>query len=257
MIFFFFVLFSYVLRNWLLSLMVTAVLFLKRGVPPFHVWQVVLLKSSRMTALLVVITFQKLIPFYLIRLLLRSFLGVGVLLSAVIGPALMVYQKELKVLIIASSIYINSWFILRMWYTRFSWLNFWFVYLSWFILRLVLLDRKTESVFKGPGVLRTLGPRKRLMTYLVIFGLMGLPPFPGFLVKLKVLLSLGDLIFSFRLPFLLLGALVAVFRYLSFLIDHLTLSHGRFLVPLFSQEKSIKTIFFLMSGLARIGMGVI
>ena len=79
-----------------------------------------------------------------------------------------------------------------------------------------------------------------------ILRLSGLPPFSIFYLKVGVLLYLVDLYFF--IPFLLLGSLLSIYYYLTFIISSLPAVWGNFNVygGLFILSSLLGNLFFLV-----------
>src|ERR1700759_5439209 len=104
MIFFNFYLIS--LRN--LSLMLVIALILKAGIPPLHFWFPQLLDICNPLQAVLMLTTQKIIPLFIIRLLCRELIIMFILISVIIGRVSGFNQNSLLKLIAYSSIVHSS-----------------------------------------------------------------------------------------------------------------------------------------------------
>merc|ERR1711944_358021 len=80
----------------------------KIGVPPFHLWLINLIIGLDWLTFFIISTWQKILPLYLIREIVRPIIDLFIILSLVVRVGLRIEQSRVKKLIIVSSIFTGA-----------------------------------------------------------------------------------------------------------------------------------------------------
>lgn len=172
--------------SWSSSLLalVRGLIIYKIGGFPFHQWMVLLRSSLSWESLGVVLTFQKIIPLYFLSALackpLALVIGLGWPVLAMLGLLI----KQAKKLFVVSSIFFLGALVLRVSLGGWKWKGLLLIYLVIFLTLSYFIGG--ESVAPG-SLLRFSSKEEKLNWLFVLLVLRGVPPFPGFFLKLEVL----------------------------------------------------------------------
>ena len=209
MIFFNFYLIS--LRN--LSLMLVIALILKAGIPPLHFWFPQLLKICNPLQAVLMLTTQKIIPLFIIRLLCRELIIMFILISVIIGRVSGFNQNSLLKLIAYSSIVHSSWIISGLMANTISAYFYFILYVitSYIIIYFISFN----SIKLISEIIIAYNTPLVIITFIIIiFTLSGSPPFIGFFSKAFIITSLIKLKLLTLNLFLVLGSTVSFYYYL-------------------------------------------
>lgn len=164
---------------------ITSALILKAGIAPFHFWLPVVAEGLAWTALIILLTWQKVAPFILILYLAKPniFIVTIILLSVLVGALGGVNQTSLRKILAYSSINHIGWIISALLIRETLWITYFIIY-ALLSIAVVSLFREFNlsylSQLFGGGNLRR---RLKLLVFSSLLSIGGLPPFLGFLPK--------------------------------------------------------------------------
>lgn len=191
-----------------------AILVLKIGAVPLHTWFLTLRRNIGWEMVYLFLTLQKVIPLHLMRILNSRIVWAVVFLSWGVGSLRRLRTKRVKKLFIFSSLFFIG-VLLGVALRRVLWLKFLLVYS---VIRFPLFCWiKEEANLKGGDRLTSYSGLFQTAIWLRFLNLGGIPPFPGFLLKVRIVAWLWPstfLIFRF-LGFSLL--IIYIYLRLSFL----------------------------------------
>lgn len=199
------------------SITVVVILF-KLGVPPFHSWLIRILEDIKPLFILITLTIQKLVPFFILsQLKISQRVGVLFLLVRVLFILLCLNKvRSFYILIFLSSIVNTLWILLSL-TAGGSWFGFIIIY-SLLLLSLLFCVNSLLS-FKLVDVNKLGGVEGRLLSFNFL-NLGGLPPLAGFLAKVilikRMIIQSLLIIFRLILASLLVLYLYVVFRYQTY-----------------------------------------
>ena len=181
---------------------------IKLSMFPFHFWFLSVVYRFPIFPLWLVSTFHKIPIFYIISIFsLRinyEILVTSCVLSLFVSGLSILGVSELRYLILLSSIGNNSWIVFRSFSRLFLFILFFLFYSFRLYFLLRWIDKKT----------------KRVQMRIVILSLSGIPPFPIFFIKVRIVMILiKSIVSSFLLipiligsSFMLIGYLLASFK---------------------------------------------
>jgi len=189
-------------------------LLLKLSMFPFHFWFISVLYKFSSFGLFLVCSFHKL-PSFLILSYFSSFFSLpiifaSILLSLVLSAGLMLITSDFRLLVLASSVGNNSWFLMASLSSSFLLLLF----LAIYSLFLFIIIRYS------PFLSNTIQLSSSLYRFLFCFSLVllaGFPPFPLFFLKVIIVylaISFFSPMFIFVLLLFASFMLAGYFRYL-------------------------------------------
>jgi len=172
--------------TWASSLLafMRALIIYKIGGFPFHQWMILLSGSLSWESLSVILTLQKIIPLYFLSILackpLALVVRVGWFVLAVLGLLI----KQAKKLFVVSSIFFLGALVLRVSLGGWKWKGILSIYFVIFLTLRYLIGGERVA----PGSLLGFSRKEEKLNWLfVLLVLRGVPPFPGFFLKLEAL----------------------------------------------------------------------
>nr|ATZ69811.1 NADH dehydrogenase subunit 2 [Conus ermineus] len=197
-------------------------LSVKLGVFPFHYWVPSVMAGLSWVSCMLLATWQKLAPLFLLLSLceLSEMKGLLVLFcvmsagSALVGGMGGLNQTQIRALLAYSSIGHLGWMIFAMLHSEWCMKLYLFIYLAITSSLFVSLWLKDSSAMKDVSSLKHFKVYY-LVIMLLLLSLSGLPPLLGFVSKWLVVYVGSGGPFSFVLFLLILGSLMSLFYYLS------------------------------------------
>ena len=191
----------------------------KIGLPPFHFWFFRLRIDLNWVMFLVLNTWQKLLPLYILRKLQLQNWEFIVLLSLFVSVSGTLFQSRIKKLIVFSSIFTGAWILVSIINYTYLWFYILFIYrvlLGVFIM--VLGANKFE--LKESQNYFTLNLNEKIIQFVTLLVIAGIPPFVGFFIKTIILVTLLNSGFLNLLLILVLSSIAIIYIYSSlFLIS--------------------------------------
>ena len=127
------------------SILILALL-VKIGLPPFHLWIIVLLRYFKKLLFFITLTLHKLLPIFLLSKILNVFYSVPLQLLLLTSGAAILQRRGIFFVILASSLIHSGWLLLR------NLLSFRLTILYWasysFLIFLFLMSFKTKVLKK-------------------------------------------------------------------------------------------------------------
>lgn len=177
--------FTIIKNFWLLFL--NMFILLKLGAAPFFQWVLIVGENQGWWRLYLILTLQKVVPLYIVQLLGSKVLIILRTISFFILPLFMLRVKSIKKIVIISSTYLLIAIISATILMGYKWKSF----IALYSVSLFPLIRINGS-FGGSLIRPKLQEDKTTtVVWLLLFvGLIGVPPFPGFLLKFDIRLTL-------------------------------------------------------------------
>lgn len=164
------------------------ILLLKIGLVPFHTWFLILRTRFRWENLYLFLTSQKVIPLHLLSNYRNFSLTIVGLAGWVLSRARRLTSKRLKKLIIYSSLFIGGILLFLLTF-QFDWIKFLLVYRL--ITFPIFAYGKNLSSKKNSAAEREVINHRGIWVWLIFLNLGGIPPLPGFFLKLNFLASVN------------------------------------------------------------------
>ena len=182
------------------------------GFPPFHFWFFRLRIDLNWIIFLILRTWQKILPLFILRKLYLEnweFLIIFSLLVVISGT---LFQIRIKKLIIFSSIFTARWILTSISYYIFIWFFILFIYrilliifISFFIInRFELKERQNYFIFSI---------NVKIIQFCILLTMAGIPPFVGFYIKTIILVSLVLRSFNNLLFILVISSIYIIYMY--------------------------------------------
>nr|YP_009862159.1 NADH dehydrogenase subunit 2 [Carpoglyphus lactis]QKV10194.1 NADH dehydrogenase subunit 2 [Carpoglyphus lactis] len=187
------------------GMIITVMILTKMGAWPMHSWYMTMInKMTNKKYLIIMMTWQKIIPMFLMSLMSLSILVLSAVMLTLVMPAFMLSNSmSFKSIIALSSLNSNSWLILSVmlkWSIFVSFLTIYSVALGMAMFHMQMKQTKTTSRLEEPWE-----------TALIFMNLGGVPPMMMFSAKILVVKSL--LAVNLKLISMVLVLVSCVFLY--------------------------------------------
>lgn len=193
--------------------LLTLGLVVKIGAAPFHIWFMSVTKKISWNPNLILITWQKRGPLYLILLTKNNTLIAVILITALLGAVPQYASKTVISILALSSVFNIRWMLLRVYASSKTVLTFVIIY--WVSLSLVVITLKKTI----KHINKKLSPAKSSYKHLLLIAsLAGMPPTVGFLAKWYLLKSLRMINIILMLLIVLTLTSINLFIYLRIII---------------------------------------
>lgn len=192
----------------------------KLGVPPFHLWLIRVLPELDWQIFFVLSSWQKVLPYFLMGQVIISGYEIFILLSLWVSALGSFFQSRVKKLLIFSSIFTRRWVMASLLIIKILWFFFLFLYRINLLLCISLFE-KISFAKKECDNYFSLGSREKLLTFLSLASLAGLPPFLGFFTKIIILFFLINNSIYILSLFLVIFSVFLLFLYSSVILNSL------------------------------------
>lgn len=202
------------IRNLSSTFIIILRLFVKLGVAPFHVWVPQIIEGLKLFNSLIVLTWQKVAPFFLLVYCLEEKLNknmfyLSLISSAVIGALAGLRQTSLRKIIAFSSINHIGWIMIALVNEVRIWLLYFFVYSIMLHRVIVLIDQLNLTNLSN---LSSNNSFHVISLSIILMSFGGLPPFIGFFPKWMIISRIHDS--AFIMTILVVSRLVTLFFYI-------------------------------------------
>nr|YP_010490510.1 NADH dehydrogenase subunit 2 [Regioscalpellum regium]UWM12996.1 NADH dehydrogenase subunit 2 [Regioscalpellum regium] len=219
---------------------ITLTLGLKMGLSPLHFWFPEVLEGLNWSNTLIMLTWQKVAPLFILSILFQpSVLIMLIFFSSFMGAISGLNQTSLRKILAFSSISHLSWISALIMVKSELWINYLIIYS--FTSFIVCLSFWYYSLNYFSQLLWVKDLMKKVIVFINILSLAGLPPLLGFLPKL---MTINLLLYNFSLLIILiLSSLITLYFYSRLCFSTFTLSiqenKGNF------KEEDTKSFIFL------------
>nr|YP_010046699.1 NADH dehydrogenase subunit 2 [Toxorhynchites speciosus]QPJ78643.1 NADH dehydrogenase subunit 2 [Toxorhynchites speciosus] len=250
--------FNFINNNIFINLMILSTLALKSGIAPFHFWFPKVMEGLNWFNNFILMTWQKIAPLMLISYNTNyNFMFILILFSMIIGALGGLNQTSLRKLMAFSSINHLSWMLMSIMNNEFLWMMYFILY-SLLSFSIILIFNKFKLYhFNQIYNFSLINPIIKLMIFINLLSLGGLPPFLGFFPKWMIIENLIKMDQFFLLFIAICMTLITLFYYLrmSYSIYMLNFYKNSWISKNYNNNLMILFInFFSISGLTIIFM---
>nr|DAC76779.1 TPA_asm: NADH dehydrogenase subunit 2 [Pseudomyrmex ferrugineus] len=178
-------LFSFIINpvNFILDVqvMIFIALFMKTGIPPFHLWMPLTSKFMPWMMIFFMLTLQKipqLIMFFLVNMP-ESVFTLLILMTLIVPPAIMINLKSIKMLITYSSINQTGWIIALIFLKHQSW----FIYFMTYTTIMLMITSMLSYTEISNKFFQYMFKKFNFMFTMMMMNLASMPPFSFFMFK--------------------------------------------------------------------------
>lgn len=200
-------------------------LIIKLSIPPLHVWLTIIIKKLKWIILLIILTIQKIVPFYLFYIINFNWklLIFIILITSRYPPLILFNQNNDFIKIIVFSSFNQSGWLLIINKLNFSiWLIYFYIYSIITLILILIIQKITKSSsFKIKYI-----QNSNLFFLLNILNIAGLPPFSFFILKwLRITIFLKLSIFHFIYIILIIRSFLITYIYINIFINNIYISN--------------------------------
>nr|YP_009328095.1 NADH dehydrogenase subunit 2 [Trigonidium sjostedti]APD14947.1 NADH dehydrogenase subunit 2 [Trigonidium sjostedti] len=208
--------------SYLLSNLIMISILIKLGSAPFHFWFPSIIQGLSWMNCFLMFTWQKIAPFYILYMLINSFMSyIFILFSSIWGAVGGLNQTSIRKIMTYSSINHISWLMMSMKIN----LNLFILYFMIYSMMMLILT----WIFSYFNILHlnnliTLFDDNLMIKIIMMSNFMslsGLPPFLGFLSKWMVLMNLMNYNMIFMMMILIMCSLLTLLYYMKIMISSL------------------------------------
>ena len=218
----------------------------KIGFPPFHFWFFRLRIDLNWIIFLILSTWQKILPLFILRKLYLQNWEFIILLSLLIVISGSLFQVRIKKLIIFSSIFTATWILTSILYYIFMWFYILFIYR---ILLIIFISFLTINRFelKERQNYYTLNLNIKIIQFFILLTIAGIPPFVGFYIKTIILVSLTLNNSNILLLILVISSIFIIYIYTRLFLISLRMynTNNKILFNFYSISRFLLFIFFI------------
>nr|AUR43929.1 NADH dehydrogenase subunit 2 [Palaemon modestus] len=201
-------------------------LMLKMAAAPLHFWLPTIMQGMSWSNCIILMTFQKIAPLVLTSYILCDQISLMLIavsiLSALMGGLGGLNQTLLRKLMAFSSINHMAWMLAAMSSSTNLWVHYIFTYTV--ISLSLIMPLSYNQIFHIKQLANFSSSQfNKMLVFLSLFSLGGLPPFLGFLPKMMVITSLINQQFFVWSVILTMTALISLFYYVRLAITSITL----------------------------------
>nr|YP_010725958.1 NADH dehydrogenase subunit 2 [Anopheles barbirostris]WDY83653.1 NADH dehydrogenase subunit 2 [Anopheles barbirostris] len=206
---------NFMLFNNFNEILILSTLLLKSGAAPFHFWFPEVMEGLSWINGLILMTWQKIAPLMLISYnFIYNFFMMSIILSMLIGSLGGLNQTSIRKLMAFSSINHLGWMLLAMMNNEMLWMTYFMMYSLLSISIVLMFNNFKLFYFNQIFNISMMNPIVKLLIFLNLLSLGGLPPFLGFLPKWLVIQNLTNMGQLFILTISVCLTLITLFFYL-------------------------------------------
>nr|UER99267.1 NADH dehydrogenase subunit 2 [Ephemera serica] len=209
-------------------LMLNTALLIKLGAAPFHFWFPGVMEGLNWSCNILLMTWQKIAPIMLMSYSISlNMFSMFVIMSSVLAGSLGGFnQTSLRKIMAYSSINHLGWMVSSIILSDMFWFTYFLFYSTLSITTIMLFNQfqltHLYQIYSSPHHT----PSTKLMVFLNLLSLGGLPPFLGFLPKWLVINGLIMESHYFMATLMVIMTLVTLFFYLRLTFSALLLTHS-------------------------------
>nr|AWD29143.1 NADH dehydrogenase subunit 2 [Anopheles gambiae]AWD29169.1 NADH dehydrogenase subunit 2 [Anopheles gambiae]AWD29234.1 NADH dehydrogenase subunit 2 [Anopheles gambiae] len=197
------------------EILILSTLLLKSGAAPFHFWFPEVMEGLSWVNGLILMTWQKIAPLMLISYnFIYNFFMISIILSMLIGSLGGLNQTSIRKLMAFSSINHLGWMLLAMMNNEMLWMTYFLMYSLLSFSIVLMFNNFKLFYFNQIFNLSMMNPIVKLLIFLNLLSLGGLPPFLGFLPKWLVIQNLTAMNQLFILTISVCLTLITLYFYL-------------------------------------------
>nr|YP_010480834.1 NADH dehydrogenase subunit 2 [Blepharipoda liberata]UVN15670.1 NADH dehydrogenase subunit 2 [Blepharipoda liberata] len=210
-------------------IMLTTPLLLKLGAAPFHFWFPQIMEGLSWPQSIILLTIQKIAPMFLLSYLTETQTTYMILMwasifSALLGSIMGLNQTSLRKLMAFSSINHIGWLLMSLLISD-SVFMLYFIFYYFMSTSVVLLFYFQQAFYMNQMMNQNNLPvNMKVIVFLSLLSLSGLPPFSGFFPKWVVIQELSMNKLYLPLVILIISALITLYFYLRVSISFFLLS---------------------------------
>nr|ARB50143.1 NADH dehydrogenase subunit 2 [Perissonemia borneenis] len=207
------------------NMMMTMSMMIKLGVPPFHMWMPEMLNKLNWDLMIIMITLQKINPLMVMSQLMEKnmLFPMIMILTSSIGSISGINQLSLNKIMAFSSINHMSWIMMCMLTNNNLWMNYFFIYSIITTTLCMMFNKKMIYFINQTNI--NLNLKSKIMLFMMMLNLGGLPPMPGFFLKWMVIETMSSLMnMYFTMIIMLMCSMITLLFYMRMMYNNMMFS---------------------------------
>nr|UXD79095.1 NADH dehydrogenase subunit 2 [Haemaphysalis qinghaiensis] len=205
--------------SYFMEILINISILIKLAMIPFHFWLISISEMLDYNSFLIILTFQKIIPlFILFKMKTEIYMFVSIL-SLMLSSIMIFNLKMFKKILIFTSISHLNWMIILMFISS----NFWISYMIGYFLMInsMLSFLKKNKIMSLNGLISNkFSINEKISIIISMMSLGGMPPFLGFVIKfISIMLIIKYSIIVMMI--LILSSLINIYIYIRMIIPTL------------------------------------
>nr|AUW38609.1 NADH dehydrogenase subunit 2 [Urolabida menghaiensis] len=197
----------------MLIYILTMSLLIKLGMAPFHIWMPKIMATLSWNMNILMMTWQKIAPLYMINLLeFNHIMYTSALLSVTLGALMGIYQNSMRKIMAYSSISHMGW-LLTLNKIKNSWIMYMLIYSTMIVTLCYYLSTKKVLFISQMMEIKTSLIQKISFTVMMM-SLGGLPPLTGFLLKIMVIEEMMATQSMWMMTVMIITSMLTLFFYM-------------------------------------------
>nr|YP_010946869.1 NADH dehydrogenase subunit 2 [Sorineuchora nigra]WGO57626.1 NADH dehydrogenase subunit 2 [Sorineuchora nigra] len=194
--------------------MLSLPLMLKMGISPLHWWFPSVMEGLTWLNCLTLITLQKIAPMLMMNSLdSKSWIMVSIVMSVIVGSIGGLNQNSIRKMLAYSSINHMGWLLMAMYLSVSTWIIYFIIYAT-MTMSIILVMSISQVSFVNQMFVNNIHPINKMMMFMVLMSMAGLPPFLGFLSKWLVIQSMVINKFVTMSTIMIIFSLITLYYYL-------------------------------------------
>lgn len=205
--------------SYFIEILINISILIKLAIIPFHFWLISIREILDYNSFLIILTFQKIIPLFIL-FKIKTEISIFVRILSLILRSIIIFNlKMFKKILIFRSISHLSWIIILIFISRNFWISYIIVY--FLIINSILRFLKKNKIISLNGLIRNkFSINEKIRIIISIISLGGIPPFLGFVIKfISIILIIKYSIIVIII--LILSSLINIYIYIRIIIPTL------------------------------------
>lgn len=240
------------LNNYIFISLINLSIILKLGIIPFHFWFIDIIKRLNWIRCFVLSTWQKIIPFFILRYIyIQNLILIFIFIRSIFRIIFSINQIYLKKIYAYSSINHMCWLIISIFLRELIWIIYFFSYLIINLLLIIIL--KIYNVNYLIDLYYKFNNKCIIFFFIILlFSLGGIPPFLGFIIKWYLIYYLIERYNFFILIILIFFSLIFLFFYLRIIYKNIFLNIINFNLLKYINVLKLNFLIFLCCLIIRV-----
>nr|YP_010835885.1 NADH dehydrogenase subunit 2 [Carinata dushanensis]WGC89404.1 NADH dehydrogenase subunit 2 [Carinata dushanensis] len=166
------------------TLIICTSLLIKLGIAPFHLWVLSVVEGLTNFCLFIMLFLMKLSPLFIISMMNYEFMFIS-FITMMVGSISGLIQNSIRKLLAFSSIY-NLGMVIACISNNSLWLIYFLIY-GFILFCLIIMVNSLSSNYVNQVIMMEFNSSKKLIFWLSMLSMGGLPPFLGFINKLMII----------------------------------------------------------------------
>nr|YP_010324924.1 NADH dehydrogenase subunit 2 [Haemaphysalis qinghaiensis]UNO54053.1 NADH dehydrogenase subunit 2 [Haemaphysalis qinghaiensis]UNO54066.1 NADH dehydrogenase subunit 2 [Haemaphysalis qinghaiensis] len=205
--------------SYFMEILINISILIKLAMIPFHFWLISISEMLDYNSFLIILTFQKIIPLFILFKMKTEISMFVSILSLMLSSIMIFNLKMFKKILIFSSISHLSWMIILMFISSNFWISYMIVY--FLMINSILSFLKKNKIMSLNGLISNkFSINEKISIIISMMSLGGMPPFLGFVIKfISIMLIIKYSIIVMMI--LILSSLINIYIYIRMIIPTL------------------------------------